>query len=893
MATPTIPNGEEYFFPIIYEGNGAGQRVGKFVPFTDNGTIDNSCIFNDGDSAYLSRTPSSAGNRRTFTLSCWVKRGNLPATYTSILGTVVDYNSLYSTVVGFNSSQQLVFIEGATNFRITNRTFEDTSKFYHILVSVDTTQSTASDRIKIYIDGEQVTSFGTSNNPSLNAEFQFNNTVAQGVGCDITASSGARHFFDGYIAEVNVVDGQALTPASFGLTDTSTGRWIPSVVKPYPTTTTTFTVTVADASGNKYFIDSSQQATVTLIEGATYRFDQSDSSNAGHPLRFSTTSNGTHSSGVEFTSGVTTVGTPGSSGAYTEITVPTGTATLYYYCTNHSGMGGTANTQDQYGVNGFRLEFGTSSALGDDTSGNTNDFTATNLASTDQTTDSPTQNHFTLDPNKTGTGNTLSEGNLKIVTSTSNNNSGFNSGKLIGNSGKYYFEAVDTNSTTWGIGINAIANVTSSGTTPDVSEAYLFLKSGTVSINGTTTASQYTAWSDGATLGIAIDMDNKQIKLYVNNTLTYTISNIVVRGREYFIMGRDYSGSGSQTITFNFGQKSFTYTPPTGFSSLQQDNLPETAKGVSSFVWIKSRDSAYNHISFDSSQGVNVRLLPSATNSAVTAQDTLNKFLKGGFQTGSNSTMNNAGDSFVSWNWVANGGTTETIDTGGDVTIATSVQKNTTAGFSICRFTAPSSAGKFAHGLSQAPEWIIGKDLGRTTGWFVYHKDVGTGKLFYLNSNSAPSSNATVYSTAPTATVVDAGTGLTSGSSYGEQVYYCWHGVDGFSKFSSYTGNGSSDGTFVATNFSPSFVMVKRTNTTGNWIMWDTKRDAINPMYHRLYANLTNTQGTSGADIDFLSNGFKIRRTGNDMNASGSTYVYMAFAEHPFVGDGTSPVTAR
>ena len=135
MATPTIPNGEEYFFPIIYEGNGAGQRVGKFVPFTDNGTIDNSCIFNDGDSAYLSRTPSSAGNRRTFTLSCWVKRGNLPATYTSILGSSVAYNSSYSSTLAFNSSQQLAFIEGATNFRITNRTFEDTSKFYHILVS--------------------------------------------------------------------------------------------------------------------------------------------------------------------------------------------------------------------------------------------------------------------------------------------------------------------------------------------------------------------------------------------------------------------------------------------------------------------------------------------------------------------------------------------------------------------------------------------------------------------------------------------------------------------------------------------------------------------------------------------------------------------------------------
>ena len=164
MATPTIPNGEEYFFPIIYEGNGAGQRVGKFVPFTDNGTIDNSCIFNDGDSAQLERTPSSNGNRRTFTVSAWVKRGVLGTEQhicSSYDGSSTDDNSMWE--FRFLAANTISISRFTDNILITNRTFEDTSKFYHLLMAVDTTQSTASDRVKLYVDGDEITSFGTDN----------------------------------------------------------------------------------------------------------------------------------------------------------------------------------------------------------------------------------------------------------------------------------------------------------------------------------------------------------------------------------------------------------------------------------------------------------------------------------------------------------------------------------------------------------------------------------------------------------------------------------------------------------------------------------------------------------------------------------------------------------
>ena len=439
MATPTIPNGEEHFFPIIYEGNGGGQRVGKFVPFTDQATIANSVIFNSPDDPKLGKTFSGAGTEETWTFSCWIKLGIDTSNGRRMIFSAGSAGSNFGgaelSSTGNNSLEFYNYVSGSYAWRLqTNRKLEDRSKWYHLLFVSDTTNSTEADRARIYIDGERVTSFATASYPSLNYANNFwMGTTEHEIGTSIFTTQN----FDGYMAEVNNIDNQALLPASFGITDTSTGRWIPKTVEPFPTTTTDIAVTVVSSGGNKFAVDGVTQGTVTLIEGATYKFDQSDSSNATHPLRFSTTSDGTHNSGTEYTTGVTTVGTPGSSGAYTQITVATGAPTLYYYCSSHSGMGGQANTQDQYGTNGFRLTFADSSAFGDDTSGNTNDFTATNLATTDQTTDSPTQNHATLNA-APDTGGTLSEGNLKLVSDSSGYSVKLTT--LRPRSGKYYAE---------------------------------------------------------------------------------------------------------------------------------------------------------------------------------------------------------------------------------------------------------------------------------------------------------------------------------------------------------------------------------------------------------------------------------------------------------------------
>ena len=786
MATPTIPNGEEYFFPIIYEGNGAGQRVGKFVPFTDNGTIDNSCIFNKGDSAQLERTPSSNGNRRTFTVSAWVKRcvlGTEQHICSSWDGSSTDNNSMWE--FRFLAANTLSVSLYTTNVLITNRTFEDTSKFYHVLMAVDTTQATASDRVKLYVDGDEITSFSTDNRSSAvsqNFDTAFNNTADA---CVVGNRKGASLYFDGYMAEVNLVDGTALTPSTFGVTDTSTGRWIPKTL-----------------------------------------------------------------------SGIT------------------------------------------YGTNGFRLKFQDSSALGDDTSGNGNDLTATNLASTDQTTDSPTQNHATLNFNP-DTGGTLSEGNLKLVT----NGVGYNVklATLRPKSGKYYAEFTIGSGGYGMIGVQELATAPSSSSTafPQGDGSFGWYEgNGNVYTNGSTVATSGSTYTSGDVLAIALDLDNQEVKFYKNNTLDNTIG---LTGKDIAMAVGDFANAYNATITANFGQKSFSYTPPTGFVALQQDNLPSTDKGISGLVWIKNRDVARVHHLYDSSRGQGNRLVPNDVNDENYITSGLFKFLKGGCAVGDSTTVNESGKSMVSWNWVANGGTTAS-NTDGSIT--STVQANTTAGFSIVQWTGlgGGTGRTIGHGLSSAPEWIVVKPLTGSSSynWNIYH--IGTDAsnpsdyFIALNTNSIRDNSANLWNdTAPTSTVFSVNHEATAGALGNEMITYCWHGVDGFSKFGSYTGNGSTDGPFVYLGFKPAWVMFKRTTVAAtDWALQDNKRDTFNPSQKVMTPNQNYAEFTNSLyNVDFLSNGFKIRNSTSPWNISGSTYIYMAFAEHPFVGDGTNPVTAR
>ena len=806
MATPTIPNGEEHFFPIIYSGNGQGQRVGKFVPFTNNGTIAKSCMFNDGDSGYLSRTPSGTGNRRTFTFSGWVKRGVFDTSNGNDLFNAGTNPGNNVDQLLFDSSNRIRFYSygGSYLFQyITNRTFQDTSKWYHIVCAVDTTQSSASDRVKIYVDGDLITSFSTETDPALNGEcFHFNNTSTHYIGANV----GSQRFYDGYIAEYNFVDGTALGPDTFGVTDTSTGRWIPK--------------------------------------------------------------------------------------ALTGIT---------------------------YGSNGFRLQFGTSSALGDDTSGNTNDFSVTNLVAADQRNDTPTNNLPVMRPYDPSYSQVLYEGNLTTYTNGSNKGYAMCSTLRPKGSGKYYAEVRTSGNGGGGTlafgcytqedldGVTASGNVYVGHTGSNgCGSGFWYVHGGTKELRfgATTTSNPTVTVNGGDVIGIALDLDNDKISFYDNSgsligSTTFdssksacfaAMSNMSITFIWNF--GDNGTFAGYETAGGNAdgdGNGNFYHSVPTGFKMLRQDNMPEPAKGITGMSWVKNRDSSsWYHTIIDSSRGALKELYPNGNFNEATQANSLRKFLKGGYQCGEAGNWNNSGDSFVSWNWVANGGTTAS---NGNGSYSSTVQVNQTAGFSIVQFTPGSSAGTVGHGLSQAPEWIIMKDTSRSVLWLIYHKSVGADKYLQF-TNAAPVSNSTVFSTEPTSTVFDPGTGYTSASSYGATVAYCWHSVDGFSKFGSYTGNNSTDGPFIYTGFKPAWIMVKRTDTTGSWAITDTTRDPFNPTDKGLVPDSTGAEGT-GYTLDHLSNGFKLRLTGTAYNASGGTYIYMAFAEHPFVGDGTNPVTAR
>ena len=233
--------GIDYFDSTLYEGTGGGQRVGDFVPFTDAYTVSKSLIFNDNDSAYLNKTPSSAGNRRTWTFSCWFKRGNIIGGNCPLFSAGGDdwIMFLSGDTLGTNS-------DGSNNYRIvTNRVFKDSSSWHNLVVAWDTTNSTAGDRIRMYVDGVEQTSFGTDTNAALNYETNFSNTNEHSIGKLVGSST----FFDGYMAEVVFIDGQQLGPSSFGQTDTSTNRWVPKDVSGLTFGTNGFYLDMAIAPG--------------------------------------------------------------------------------------------------------------------------------------------------------------------------------------------------------------------------------------------------------------------------------------------------------------------------------------------------------------------------------------------------------------------------------------------------------------------------------------------------------------------------------------------------------------------------------------------------------------------------------------------------------------------
>jgi len=308
------------------------------------------------------------------------------------------------------------------------------------------------------------------------------------------------------------------------------------------------------------------------------------------------------------------------------------------------------------------------------------------------------------------------------------------------------------------------------------------------------------------------------------------------------------------------------------------------------FTWIKSRSTAQNHYAFDTVRGAQKQLYPSTSSAEDTGQSNgLNAFTSDGFNLGTEVGVNGNGATYASWNWKANG--TGVSNTDGSIT--STVSANTTSGFSIVSYTGTGANATVGHGLGVAPSWIVIKGRNQTEDWTTYHISTGNTKNVILNSTAVPDTSTTYWQdTSPTSSVFYLGSSTRPNTSGGTYIAYCFAEKKGFSKFGSYTGNGSTDGTFIYTGFKPAFVIFKKTSATANWSVRDNKRDSFNAGDTNLFANLSDAESSSN-DVDFLSNGIKLRNAGNNWNSSGATYIYMCFAESPLVGTNNTPATAR
>jgi len=778
--------------------------------------------FRSSANAYLNRTPAKASNQKTWTWSGWTKRGNMATGSAQFLFTAKS-GTPWGGIVFENSTGQLqvTFTAGSSGGTYTSAYYRDPSAWYHIVVAVDTTQATAADRIKIYVNGVQVTSFSSTNYPAQNFDTQFNSAIAHYLGC---SSSGTENV-DGYMTEVNFIDGAALTPSSFG-TFNSYGVWQP----------------------------------------ITY--------------------------------------------------------------------GGS------YGTNGFYLTFGdntSTTTLGYDTSPQGNNWTTNNISLTagytyDSMTDVPTltsatvANYPTLNP-LIGTASasyTLNDGNLKLASSAM---SGHINATMAATSGKYYWECIVvsvSSNNDFSVGVDIYGTASLSASMGQSAGSYtIYSYAGNTYLqkrtNSSGTLTNTTAAVTNDIIMVAMDVGAGYVWWGKNGTWIdsgnpATGANPMYTGLTGTLIPGVNGGGGSTsttTLSHNFGQQGFTYTPPSGFVALNTYNLStptipngavymaattytgtgatqvvaNTVNGTAmqpDFVWLKSRSVNRDHRLMDTNRGINYILYSDLTIAEATGS-ALSSVNSNGFTLNTADQGNNSGETYVAWQWKANAGT-NVSNTSGSIT--STVSANTTAGFSVVTYTGTGANATVGHGLGVAPSMVIVKQRNSAADWVVKHVSLSSNDSTLILDNT---SAATVYSpsvwnnTAPTSTVFSIGTNTAINVNTNTYVAYCFAAVAGYSAFGSYTGNGSADGTFVYLGFRPRFIIVKNTSGADAWQMWDTTRTPYNVVNGVLYPNFNTVETSSGtSDIDILSNGFKVRTSNSNVGTNGATYIYMAFAENPF-----------
>ena len=567
-----------------------------------------------------------------------------------------------------------------------------------------------------------------------------------------------------------------------------------------------------------------------------------------------------------------------------------------------------------------------------------NGYFANNFTADDQLEDSPTDssddeigNFITLNPNdRNNTSLVLTEGNTYLTAS----GDGGIKGTIFVDSGEHHFEYVPVSTTTNNMSVGiTLATSSLTNETPTTGDYAFNIRNGTeggraydIFSNGTTIATgSLPAAPNGKNIGVVFDADAGTLKFYnsdlaASGDLIYTISSIPAGS--YTVLAR--SSNNTHIFDFNFGQRPFVDTNLNNANAIATQNLPAptiadgsqqftpvlyTGTGselaiasldfTPDFVWIKNRDATDNHMLYDSVRGATKDLHSNTTDAETTTAQTLKSFDSAGFTLGTDVQVNTNTEDYVAWCWKAGGAASSNTD--GSIT--TSVSANTTSGFSIISYTGNATAGAtLGHGLSSAPKFILAKNRDDgVNAWAGYHVALGGTHRIFLNTNAAAQDDdGNWYDTNPTASVITLGNGGISNSNTDDFIMYAWAEVEGFSKFGSYTGNANVDGPFIYTGFRPAFILEKRTDSAGAWYITDMTRDTYNPVNKYLMPDASNAEASgstsSGVYLDALSNGYKIRGAGagQEYNRSGGTYIFAAFAEHPFQGaDGVTQARAR
>jgi len=781
--------------------------------------IERSLRFNGSDSAYLTRTPSSASNRRTFTFSCWVKRSDIGrGEYRSMFSarqsgtTNLDYFLWWNTdEVAFSNYNQTDY-----NVRTTQK-FRDPNAWYHFVLSIDSTQGTAANRVKIYVNGSEVTDFGASSYPSQNYDFQLNNNQPQYIGYNTF------NYMDGYMAEINFVDGSQLDASYFGYTEFQTGIWRP---KRYEGTYGT----------NGFHLDFSDNSSTT-----TLGIDKSPKGNDFTLNNFSV------SAGIDNDS---FTDTPTSENIFAQLNsaLPIASGAQYrngnyaFYMTNNGAhMRASSNMSVNSGK--WYAEFKLSSYT----------FASGSYPYIGVCADDLWINSWTGDAGTAyQTGGTIWR-----------NGSSIESGHATYTQGDIISVAINLDSSppqVWWAKNGTYIRDASANPATGAYGVNIEPASNTGYYNFAISLWAATGGQWDANFGqraFSYDIPSGFKTLCTDNIRS---TQSIIPKKHFDVLTWTGNGSTGQNITgLNF--------------------KPD-------LLWIKKRNESESWGAYDSIRGVNKRFYLNDNHQEIT-ETTMSAFYHGGFRvegSGGGATNDNS-DTYVGFCWKAGG--TAVSNSDGSITTSISANQEAGFSIVTWTGTGSNSTVGHGLGKAPKVVICKLRDTTTQDWFFMPGEITGErGKYIKFNTTDGVASDIHTFpATAPTSTVFTVGGedgGNSSNGNGSKYVAYCWAEIPGYSKFGQYKGNGSADGPYVHLGFRPALLITRRIDSGDHWIIRDSTRNTFNPVYSILNPNSSSSEfGSVGhvQNVDFLSNGFKITGSDSGQNGSTGTYLYMAFAE--------------